>query len=87
MGLVFDIILDLLFETSKGKKVPKPVRYLLILLILLLFIVIFGLIILTGIDMLENSLIGGIIVLLLGIVFLTIIMIEFRKSYIIKKNK
>ena len=86
MGFIFDILIDILFAESKNKKVSKPKRYLSITLLALFFIFLVGLIVFTGIELLEDNLVSGIITLVLGLMLLIVVIIEFRISYI-KKTK
>ena len=89
MEFIIELILDLLLEgsieASKSEKVPKPVRYILITLISLFFLAVIGLIIFIGIDTLKNSKLGGIIVISMGVLFLILAIIKFKKIYIKKK--
>ena len=91
MDFIFELILELVLEgsieASKSKKVPKPIRYLLIILISLFFISVAGLIIWVGIDSIKSNLVGGILVIGFGIVFFILCILEFKKAYIKKKNK
>ena len=89
MEFIIELILDLLLEesieASKSEKVPKPVRYILIALISLFFLAVIGLIIFLGIDTLKNSKLAGIIVISMGVLFLILAIMKFKKTYIKKK--
>ncbi len=86
---LFDLILEGSFEASKSKKVPKPIRYILIFLISLIYIVIIGFLFYFGIVGLSKNLLAGIILILFGLLFLILSIIKFKKTYtyIKKKNK
>ncbi len=91
MEFIIELILDLLLEgsieASKSAKVPKPVRYILIILISLFFLAAIGLIIFIGIDTLKNSKLAGIIVMSMGVLLLILAIMKFKKIYIKKKVK
>lgn len=91
MELIFEFILELILdgsiEVSKSKKIPKYIRYPLIVLISLFFIAIIGLVIFTGILILKESLIGGIFFILIGIFMFIMSIIKFRKTYLNKQKK
>ncbi len=90
MEYLIEFILELVFEggleATKSNKVPKPIRYIILIIIALFFITIIGLIYLTAFLILKESLIGFILMFLLA-TFMTIsIIIKFRKEYLIKTN-
>lgn len=85
MDFIFEFLLELLFdgavEASTSRKIPKYIRYPLIFLIISFCLaVITGLIVL-GIFVLKESLLGGIIILVLGISLLPMLIIGFIKRY------
>lgn len=83
---IIDLILDVSIEASKSKKVPRLIRYLLILLISLFFIAVIGLIFFLGISILKDNILGGIIVILFGAFLLVMGVIRFRKTYFYRKG-
>lgn len=90
MEYIFEFILELVFESSidasKNKKIPKYIRYPLIVIIALFFIIVIGLIFLAGILSLKENVVAGIFFILIGI-FMTIMSIaKFRKTYLIKRK-
>lgn len=91
MEFIFEFILELLLEcsidASKSKKIPKYIRYLLIVIIVTFFIAVIGLIILTGVLILEENLLAGIFLILIGLFMLVMSIIKFRKTYLIKSSK
>lgn len=84
-GLIIDLILEEGINVTNGKKIPKPIRYILLGFILLLYIAIIGFITLIGILELKDNLVEGIFILLFGLCFLLLCIIRFRAVY--KKNK
>lgn len=90
MEFIFELIFELIFEggieASKSNKIPKWIRYPLILLITLFFIFVIGIMFFVGIIALKDNLILGIIVLLLAIIMLMFSILKFRDTYI-KKNQ
>ncbi len=90
MEYIFEFILELIFEgsieASKSKKVPKPIRYILITLIALFFLAVIGLIFLTGILCLEKNIAIGIFFILIGIITLVASIVKFKQTYVERKN-
>lgn len=84
--LIIDLILDVSIEASRSRKVPRFIRYLLILFISLFFIAIIGLIFFMGISILKDNALGGIIVILFGVFLLIMGVIRFRKTYFYRKG-
>lgn len=91
MEYVFEFLLELILEgsieASKSSKIPKYIRYLLIVLIVCFFAAVIGLIFLTGILFIKESLVGGICFILIGLFLLVSSIIQFRKTYLIKKDQ
>lgn len=83
---VLDLVLELGIGASKNKKVPKIIRYLLIGLIMFLFIGVIGIVLFTGVLVLFQDIIGGIILIAIGIIMFVSCIRKFMKIYI-KKNK
>ncbi len=86
MEFIFDVIFDLIFDSSKNSKVPKPIRYFFIFLVILIIVGIIGMIVLFGIDTLNDSLVGGILVLLIAIILVIVTIVGFRNAYLSKKK-
>ena len=88
MELIVELLLEGSLEASQSKKVPKPLRYILLGFVLLFFIFIIGAIILLGISVLmKDNVLSGIIVILFGILLAVLSIIRFRKDYIKKKDE
>ena len=85
MDFIFELIAELVFDTvsevSKSQKVPKPVRYILIGLIILFFTASFGLIFLAGALMMKKTVAGGVVTIALGLLMLILSIRKFRKTY------
>lgn len=90
MEYIFEFILELFLEgsieASQSNKVPKWIRYLLIAVISLIFIVVIGIILFTGILVLNENIIAGIILIIIGLVMLISSIIKFKKIYLTKIN-
>ncbi len=88
MEYLFEFILELIFEgsieVSKCKKVPKFIRYPLILIITLFFITVIGLIYLAGVLSLKENIILGVFFILLGLYMSIMSIIKFKNIYLIK---
>lgn len=91
MEYVFEFLLELILEgsieASKSSKIPKYIRYPLIVLIVCFFAAVIGLIFFTGILFIKESLVGGICFILIGLFLLVSSIIQFRKTYLIKKDQ
>lgn len=92
MEFIFEILLELIlegtFEFSKSKKVPKIIRYPLIIFIILLFLGVIFLIFYTGVLAYQKiNKICGILFIILGIVFFIASIIKLKKIYLIRNNK
>ncbi len=91
MEFIFELILELVFEgsieASKNNKIPKYIRYPLIILITLFFLFIIWVVLFTGILLLKDNLLIGILIILLGLLLCVSSIIKFKKTYLIKKNK
>jgi len=91
MEYLFEFILELVLEgsieVSKSSKIPKYIRYPLIVIISLFFITIIGLIFFVGIVSLKENIFVGIFFILIGLSMLIMSVIKFRKTYLTKINK
>ncbi|MBR1376369.1 MAG: hypothetical protein IJ565_00940 [Bacilli bacterium] len=83
--LILELIVDGSIEASSNKTLPKWIRYPLIIFLILFFgfvyIVIFG----TGILILKENMIAGILLIIIGMFLLISSIIKFKKVYINKK--
>lgn len=85
---VIELLLEGTVELSKSKKVPRWIRYPLIVLIVLVFSIIVLGIFLLGLVLLKTSILGGVLFILLSLWFLIGGIFKFRKTYIKdKKNR
>lgn len=91
MEFLFEFILELVFEgsieVSKNSKIPKYIRYPLIVIIALFFIAVIGIIFLAGILSLRKNILLGVLFILLGLFMAIMIVIKFRKTYFTKIGK
>lgn len=91
MEYIFEFILELVFEgsieVSKSNKVPKYIRYPLMVIILLFFIAVIGLIFWVGILSLKENILLGILLILIALFMFIMSVIKFRKTYLYKTNK
>ncbi len=90
MEYLFEFILEFVFEgsieASKNSKIPKYIRYPLIVIIALFFITIIGLVFLAGILSLNKNIFVGIFFIVIGILMFVMGVINFRKTYLMKKR-
>lgn len=91
MEVIVEFILELLLEgsieVSRNIKVPKYIRYPLIFIISLLFLFVICIVILVGVLLLNESVIGGSAFILLGLFMLVSAIIKFKKMYLVKVKK
>ncbi len=91
MEYIFEFILELVLEgsieVSKNRKVPKYIRYPLIILISLFFIAIIGIIFLTGFLSFKENILLGLFFIFIGLFMFIMSVIKFRKIYLIKTNQ
>lgn len=91
MEYLFEFILELIvegsIEASKSNKIPKYIRYPLIIIISLFFIIVIGLVFLAGFLVLKENILVGILLILLGLWMLIMSIIKFKKTYLSKVNK
>ncbi len=91
MELIIEFIFELIFEgsieISKSNKIPKWIRYPLIVIIALFFIAIIGTILLGGVLSLKENIFIGIFLILVGLFMLIMSILKFKEIYLIKINK
>lgn len=91
MELLFEFILELALEgcieASKSKRIPKYVKYPLIVLISLFFTAVIGLVFFAGVLILKESVPAGALFILVGLFMLAACVIKFRKTYMDKRKK
>lgn len=91
MELLFEILLDLISEgvseASQSKKVPKPVRYIAIGLVVLFFVAVPGLILFMGIALLEEKPVAGWVVLLFGLTMGALSIAKFKKVFLDRQGE
>lgn len=84
MDFIIELILELLLEGSielgTSKKISKYIRYPILILLLLFYLAIIGLVLFVGISALSESLIGGIILIVLNVFLVAATILGFRKK-------
>lgn len=90
MEILFEFIFELIFESgieaSKNKKLPKYIRYPLVAIVSLFFIAVIGLIIAVGVFVLNENVLFGVFLILIGILMVLTSVIKFKKLYWVKKR-
>lgn len=84
---VLELILEGSIEVSKNKKLPKYIRYPLIIMIILFFIAVIVTIFVAGFILIVDNLYWGLFILLIGLLLLLSAIIKFRKVYLNKNDK
>lgn len=84
--LIFEFLFDGMLETSKSNKVPKFIRYPLIVIILLFFVLVIGFIFIVSILAFKESIIAGILLIIIDLFLIIGIISKLKKEYF-AKNK
>lgn len=91
MDDIIEFILELIFECGievcKNSKIPKYIRYPLIVIISLTFIAIIGIILFVIFSILKSNLIVGIILLAIILIMLVLVILKYGRTFLIKINK
>ena len=91
VDFLFELLMELIAEgtvaLSKSIKVPKYIRYPMIGLIVLFFIAVIAVVLITGVLMLAQSLLLGLVMIALAIVMLVMGVVEFKKTYLARKKE
>jgi len=92
MEVVVEFLFDLLFEgiieLSTNKKVPKWIRYSLVLFISLFFLVVVLCLLILGLTILKDNLVIGLIMITLSLVLFMFMVVKYKKQILLKhKNK
>lgn len=86
MEIMIEIILELFveggLEATQSSRVPRPIRYILAVILALFFIAVIGILFVAGIASLKFSILIGIFVLALGVFMLVRTILMFRKIYL-----
>lgn len=86
MDIIIEIIVDLIvdgsIEATKSNRVPAAVRCVLAVILALLFIAVIGIMFLTGVLAIRESIPLGIFLLALGVFMLVRTVMMFRKIYL-----
>ncbi len=85
LDLLIDIVLEDGMEASQNKKLPKGIRYLILIAVILLYALIIGLVVWFGIETLEDNVGAGVGILAFAAIFLVLTIIRFAK--ILKRKK
>lgn len=80
--LIFELIAEGTVELSKSTKVPKLIRYLLIVIIVLFVTGIFGIILFAGLMLLKENVILGIVLIAIALLMLVMGIVKFRKGHL-----
>lgn len=90
MDFIIELVLELLFdgmmEASKSNKVPKFIRYPLIIIIVLFFLLIIGFIFIASILAIKESIVAGLLLIIIDLFLLVGSIAKVRKEYFIKKK-
>ena len=84
--LILTLALEGSIEASKNKKLPKWIRYSLIAILSLFFISIIAIVFIAAILVYKFSLIGSIIIFIIGLIMLVSSIMKFKKIYLDKEN-
>lgn len=85
LELLFDLITEGTVELSQNVKVPKIIRYPLIVIIVIFFVAVIGVMVLASVLALRQNLPFGILLSALTLFLLVTGVLKFRKIYLSKK--
>lgn len=83
--LLFELAAEGTVELSKSHKVPRPIRWLLIGIVVLFGAAVIGVMLLASILALRNNVLLGIVLLAITLFMLVMGVIKFRETYLKKK--
>lgn len=90
MDFIVELILELLFdgmmEASKSNKIPKFIRYPLVIIIVLFFILVIGFMFIASILAFKESLVAGLLLIIIDLFLLLKGITKFKKEYLIKRK-
>lgn len=90
MEFLFELVLELILEgnidASKSKKVPKPLRYVLIVFIFLFFAGVDSLFFITGFLAIKINTLLAILMFALGMIMVVATIFKFKELYISKRD-
>ncbi len=88
MDFIFELILELALEgsieASKNIKLPKPIRYFFICLIVFFFTAVIGIVFLAGILIFKDNIYASLFIIAIGIFMLVASIMKFKKVYLNK---
>lgn len=85
--LLFELAAEGTVELSKSVRVPRPVRFLLIGIIVLFSVAVIGVMLLASIMALKENVFFGIALLAITLFMLVMGVIRFRETYLKKKAR
>ena len=86
LEFILELFLEGSIEVSKNRKIPKYIRYPVIVILSLFFLAVIGLLFLVGILSFQENILFGILFILIGLLMFIMGMIRFRKTYFRKVN-
>lgn len=82
---ILDIVLDMGVEASKSKKIPKCIRYLILICLVIFFLSVIGVIYFMAFLFLKENILLFLIFNILATFMLIGSVIKFKKIYLTKK--
>ncbi len=90
MEFLFELIFELIFEgsieASSNRKLSKWIRYPLIVIISVFYLGLIALFIMLGVKLFDETKLGSVSMIAIGLFLLIVCILAFRKIYL-KKNK
>lgn len=90
MDFIIELLLELIFdgmmEASKSNEVPKFIRYFLVIIIVLFFIFVIGFIFIASILAFKESIVAGLLLIVIDVFLFIGSIAKFRKEYLIRKK-
>lgn len=85
LTLLIDLALEDGMEASQNKKLPKGLRYIILVAVILLYALIIGVAVWFGVDTLKDNVEVGVVIILFAVAFLVLSIIKFVNAYKRKK--
>lgn len=81
---ILDLLVDSGMEVVSNKKISKKIRIPILIFLILIFFSVITLLIILGVLISKESVLGGLLITLLGIILLFLMILKFKKVYLEK---
>lgn len=85
MDFILDLLIGLILEdgidASQNNKLPKGIRYFILVAVILLYALIIGLVVWFGIGTLKENVVVGVGIIIFAVIFAILSIIKFVNAY------